>query len=70
MDDFNREKRFFTISDLKEFMTTCLNNYYSMNNSNEEFENYNTKNNNATLWRINMDPTQQDSKKNSLYCLD
>ena len=55
MDDFNREKRFFTIADLKDFMKTCLDNYYSMSNSDDEFENYDIKNN-ATLWRINMDP--------------
>ena len=41
MDDFNREKRIFTISDLREFMTDTLDNYYDMFNSSVEFENYN-----------------------------
>ena len=40
MDDFNRERRFFTIGEMKEFMTTSLNNYYSMFNSPDEFEDY------------------------------
>jgi hypothetical protein len=41
MDDFNREKRIFTISDLRDFMTGTLDNYYDMFNSSVEFENYN-----------------------------
>ena len=44
MDDFNREKRIFTISDLREFMTDTLDNYYDMFNSSVEFENYNKMN--------------------------
>ena len=40
MDDFNREKRIFTISDLRDFMTGTLDNYYDMFNSSVEFENY------------------------------
>jgi hypothetical protein len=56
MDDFNREKRFFTISDLKEFMKKSLNNYYTMNDSPDEFENYETNTNSASLWRISMNP--------------
>ena len=30
-----------------------------MDNSKDEFENYETMDNAATLWRINMDPVKQ-----------
>ena len=42
-DDFNREKRIFTISDLREFMTKTLDNYYDMftdEGEDVEFEDY------------------------------
>ena len=39
-DDFNREKRIFTIGEendgLKDFMTTTLNNYYDMKDEDED----------------------------------
>jgi len=41
MDDFNREKRLFTVDELKNFMTLSLDNYYGMDNSPAEFEDYN-----------------------------
>lgn len=40
MDDFNREKRFFTVNEVKEFANTSLNNYYGMKESADEFEDY------------------------------
>lgn len=40
MDDFNRERRFFTIGETLEFMNTSLDNYYNMFNSSDEFEDY------------------------------
>jgi len=40
MDDFNREKRLFTVDELKNFMTLSLDNYYGMDNSPAEFEDY------------------------------
>jgi len=40
LDDFNREKRFFNVAELKTFANTSLGNYYAMNNSASEFENY------------------------------
>ena len=43
MDDFNREKRIFTISDLRDFMGATLDNYYNMFDDNlgsVEFEHY------------------------------
>lgn len=41
MDDFNREKRFFTVDDLKEFVNTSLNNYQDMKDDpDNEFEEY------------------------------
>lgn len=43
-DDFNREKRFFTIKDLRDYTTTSLDNYFAMNMSSSEFENYNLTN--------------------------
>ena len=42
-DDFNREKRIFTISDLRKFMTKTLDNYYDMftdEGEDVEFEDY------------------------------
>jgi hypothetical protein len=32
MDDFNREKRIFTVEDLKTFVEKTLDNYYGMFN--------------------------------------
>jgi hypothetical protein len=45
-DDFNREKRIFTIGDeeggLRNFVVTTLDNYYAMRDEGEkEFEEYN-----------------------------
>ena len=40
MDDFNRQKRLFKVDEVKEFMSTSLNNYYDMFNNPDEFENY------------------------------
>ena len=44
-DDFNREKRIFTIGEepdgLKDFMTTTLDNYYDLRDeSDDQFEQY------------------------------
>lgn len=42
MDDFNREKRFFTVNDLKEFVKKSLDNYSAMRDDpDNEFEEYN-----------------------------
>ena len=57
MDDFNREKRFFMVTELKEFINTSLDNYYSMENSDSEFEDY-TLLRNASLFIISMDSTK------------
>ena len=40
MDDFNRERRFFTIGETLDFMNTSINNYYGMFDSSDEFEDY------------------------------
>ena len=40
MDDFNRERRFFTIDEALSFMKSSLDNYYKMFNSSDEFEDY------------------------------
>ena len=54
MDDFNREKRLFTVDEVKEFASTSLTNYYAMrDNANDEFEDYVIKNN-AKLFVINL----------------
>ena len=45
MDDFNREKRIFTVDALQQFVKTCLSNYYGMQiTKTNEFEDYTIKN--------------------------
>jgi len=45
MDDFNREKRIFTVDALQKFVKTCLHNYYGMNiTKTNEFEDYTINN--------------------------
>ena len=46
-----------------------MDNYYSMDNSDDEFENY-IINKNATLWRINMNPENQNSNSELLDCAE
>jgi hypothetical protein len=60
MDDFNREKRLFTVSELKDFVNTTLVNYFGMENSTNEFEDY-TLEHNATMFVVSQDPKQQNS---------
>lgn len=48
-DDFNREKRFFSVKDLKKFSITSLDNYYAMNMNATEFENYNLTGNSSEI---------------------
>ena len=41
MGDFNRERRFFTVSEVMKFATTSLENYYNLaKNADDEFEDY------------------------------
>jgi hypothetical protein len=57
MDDFNREHRIFTISELREFMNDTLNNYYDMfddEGEEVEFENY-SKSRDASIFVLYMD---------------
>ena len=54
MDDFNREKRFFNVEELKTFVNVSLNNFYAMNQSSSEFENY-IMTQNAKLFVITLD---------------
>ena len=71
MDDFNREKRFFTIDEVKDFAQLSLNNYYMMNDSvanpeaSNQFENYLLRKN-ASLFVLALDPGNQT---NSTYPL-
>lgn len=44
MDDFERERRFFTTQDLKDFVNISLTNYYDMFNDENEFLNYKQNN--------------------------
>ena len=60
MDDFNREKRLFTVTELKDFVNVTLSNYYGMTNSTSEFEDY-TLQNDAQMFAVSMDPKQQNS---------
>ena len=54
MDDFNRERRFFKITEVRDFVVKSLDNYYEMFiNKNNEFEDY-TKSYDATLFPINI----------------
>ena len=49
MDDFPREKRLYTIDDMKEFANTSLTNYYDMLSHNQnEFEKYESRCGNET----------------------
>lgn len=66
MDDFNREKRIFTVDALQEFVKTCLQNYYGMNiTTTNEFEDYTIKNE-AKLWTIAQNSDDQNSQAESL----
>lgn len=61
MDDFNREKRFFTVDDVKDFINVSLTNYYDMRDeSDDEFEDYEITNN-AKLFVLSMDSEFQNS---------
>lgn len=65
MDDFNREKRIFTVDDLKGFVNTSLTNYYAMASSNDEFENYKTPLD-ASLFVISMNSSEQSATESHL----
>ena len=65
MDDFNREKRWFTIGEVKEFAEISLNNYYQMNQSAEEFENYDVTRN-ASLFILSLNPDDQTGSADML----
>lgn len=55
MDDFNREKRLFSVNEVKDFVGVSMENYYNMRDaSDDEFEDYKL-NNNARLFVISMD---------------
>jgi hypothetical protein len=61
MDDFNREKRLFSVQEVKDFIATSMTNYYAMRDeSSDEFEDYKLTNN-ARLWVITMDNDDQSS---------
>ena len=58
MDDFERERRFFTTKELKDFVHTSLTNYYEMfGEGNDEFQLY-EKNKNVEMFTIFVDETQ------------
>jgi len=62
MDDFNREKRIFTVAELRTFVKTSLTNYYAMfGDDNDEFEQY-IKHDDAAFFYITMDPGKQPSE--------
>jgi hypothetical protein len=55
----------FTVTQVKEFANTSLANYYQMfSESEDEFEDY-VKENDASLFIIYMDPTDQTEKQNT-----
>lgn len=67
MDDFNREKRIFTISELKDFMEKTLDNYYNMfdDTGSVEFENY-EMGHNATVFVLKLDNTGDETEQQEI----
>ena len=58
MDDFERERRFFTTKDLKDFVKQSLTNYYEMfEDGNDEFQIY-EKNSIVEMFTIFVDDSQ------------
>ena len=66
MDDFNREKRIFTVAELRSFVNQSLTNYYAMfAPDNDEFEQY-INHTQAAFFYITMDPANQTAESTPL----